>query len=137
MRTCPPCSQQWAYDLQDKKSEEYVPPAYRAFGGSGTSLGKAVAAPTAAVVRGSGKAVTVDESAPVATIQVKLCDGRREKVVLNLRHTVADLQEHVASYVLAIASSIRSNNVYLPSFMCRLQAERHHETLRINRRIPA
>jgi hypothetical protein len=103
-----------------------VPPAYRAFGGSGTSLGKAVVAPTAAVVRGTGKAVTVDESQPLATIQVKLCDGRREKVVLNLRHTVADLQEHVASYVPAIDFHICSfimfiHPVHVYMCVCRLK----------------
>ena len=83
---------------QNKKEEDYVPPAYRAFSGSGAALGKAASAPKTAIVSGSGgAAVVVDDSQPTTTLQIRLADGRREKVVLNLSHTIADLQKHVAS----------------------------------------
>lgn len=89
-------------NLSDKRTEDYVPPPYRAFGGAGSAVGGGAAAPASAVVSagsasGAG-AIPVDESKPTATIQVKLVDGRKERVVLNLSHTVADLQAKVASF---------------------------------------
>lgn len=84
--------------VEDHRGEEYKEPAYRAFGGSGAALGAATAAPSSAVVKGgSGKAVAVDESKPTTTIQVKLANGKREKIVLNLTNTVSDLQSKVAA----------------------------------------
>jgi UBX domain-containing protein 1 len=85
-------------DVQNRRTEDYVAPPYRAFSGAGSSVGAGSAAPTTAVFAGSGSAVSVDESKPIATIQVKLVDGRRERVVLNLSHTVADLQARVAAF---------------------------------------
>ncbi len=90
-------------ELVDKRGEEYVPPAYRAFSGSGAAVGGGAAVPAAAVVggagaRGAAAAVPVlDEAAPTATLQVRLADGRRERVVLNLSHTVGQLQARVAT----------------------------------------
>jgi UBX domain-containing protein 1 len=43
------------------------------------------------------KSVKVDPASPTTTLQVKLLDGRREKIVLNLHNTVEDLQAIVAS----------------------------------------
>jgi UBX domain-containing protein 1 len=87
-------------DVNNKKTEDYVPPAYRAFSGAGGVVGGGAPAPASAVVRGgaagAGSSV-VDESKPLATLMVKLADGRKEKVVLNLSHTVKDLQNKVAS----------------------------------------
>lgn len=89
-------------DLSDKRTEEYVPPPYRAFGGAGSAVGGGAAAPASAVVSGGSVAgagaIPVDDSKPTATIQVKLADGRKERIVLNLSHTVADLQAKVASF---------------------------------------
>ena len=89
--------------LHDKRSEMFVEPPYRAFGGAGASLGSAgsPAPPKSALVSasaGAGRVVTVDEAAEKTTMQVKLCNGKREKIVLNLTHTVADLQSKVASF---------------------------------------
>jgi len=88
--------------LHDKRSEMFVEPPYRAFGGSGASLGSsAPAAPKSALVSasaGAARVVTVDETKDKTMIQVKLCNGKREKITLNLTHTVADLQAKVASF---------------------------------------
>jgi UBX domain-containing protein 1 len=85
-------------DVEDHRGDNYTPPAYRAFGGAGATIARA-APPSGAVVRGGAGAAgpaAVDAAAPTTTIQVRLLDGRREKVVLNLTHTVADLQAAVA-----------------------------------------
>lgn len=95
--------------VTDKRGEMYVPPPYRAFSGAGATLGGGAAAapPAGAVVRAGGAgaaaaaataaAVVVDESKPLANMQIRLLDGRREKVTLNLTHTVGDLMNKVAS----------------------------------------
>ena len=81
-----------------------MPPPYIAFGGAGASLGGSGAAPAvaSAVVRpgapGAAAAATaaaVDPTQPATTLQVKLVDGRRERLQMNLGHTVADLQARV------------------------------------------
>lgn len=80
-----------------------MPPPYVAFGGAGASLGVAGggrAAPAAGAVVRPGAApvpviAAVDPAQPVTTLQVKLLDGRKERLQLNLGHTVADLQAHV------------------------------------------
>jgi hypothetical protein len=74
--------------LEDHRSEDFVPPPYVAFGGASSSLGGGSAAiPSAAIVRGgptSGAAAAavkpVDASQPLTTLQVKLLDGRKEKL---------------------------------------------------------
>jgi hypothetical protein len=86
--------------VEDKRGEDYVPPPYRAFSGSGNALGGGAAAPPSAAVYGPGagaRDVVVNPGAPTTTIMVKLLDGRREKVTLNLSHTVGDLQARVAA----------------------------------------
>ncbi len=86
-------------ELSDKRKEEYVPPPYRAYGGTGAPTG-AIAAPTTAVVRGTGagaKSVVVDASAPTLRLQVKLANGKKEALTLNMSHTVGDLQAMVAA----------------------------------------
>lgn len=78
-----------------------MPPPYIAFGGAGASLGGSGAAPAvaSAIVRpgapGAAAAAAVDPALPVTTLQVKLIDGRRERLQMNLGHTVADLQARV------------------------------------------
>jgi UBX domain-containing protein 1 len=83
--------------VEDHRTEDFVEPAYRAFSGSGANLGRAAPPAAAVVAKGSGKAAVVDDSKPTTTIQVKLVNGKREKIVLNLTHTVADLQGAVAA----------------------------------------
>lgn len=89
-------------DLEDHRSEVFVPPPYIAFGGAGSSLRSGGAAAGAlgvgAVVRpgaAAAAAPAVDPSLPVTTLQVRLLDGRRERLQFNLRQTVADLQARV------------------------------------------
>lgn len=84
--------------VEDHRGEDYVPPAYRAYSGAGNTMGSASAAPKGAVVTATkaAAAVTADPSQPTTTLQVRLLDGRRERVTLNLSHTVAHLQAVVS-----------------------------------------
>lgn len=100
-----------ALDLQlvDKRGETYEPPAYVAFSGGGQTL--ASAAPAAgAVLGGAGAAVAekpvVDDASPKTTLQIRLADGKRIKVVLNLTHTVAHLDAFVRAEGAAAASYV-------------------------------
>ena len=88
--------------IEERRTEDFVEPPYRAFGGSAHTVGGGEAArpPASAVVSGSASSraiAPVDETKERTTIIVKLANGKREKVVLNLTHTVADLQAKVAS----------------------------------------
>lgn len=90
-------------DVDNKKAEDYVPPPYKAFSGPAGVVGGGAPAPASAVVKGGSSAASAaaslvaDESKPVATLMVKLADGRKEKIVLNTSHTVKDLQTKVAA----------------------------------------
>ena len=85
--------------LVDKKEEEYVPKKKKVvpFSGGGIRLNGANAREVTAQVdtQTAESAVTVDESAPIATVQVRLSDGTRVVARLNETHTVADLREFV------------------------------------------
>ena len=87
--------------LEDHRSEDYTPPAYRAYSGEGAALGKATPAHAAAVVKpttsGAGAVPALDAALPSTTLQVKLADGRREKIQMNLSNTIAQLQARVAA----------------------------------------
>ena len=68
--------------------------------GAGEKMGSATPAPSGAIVKagaGGPAPAAVDPAAPTTTLAVRLLDGRREKVVMNLSHTVADLQARVLS----------------------------------------
>lgn len=80
--------------LNDKRAEDYTPPAYVAYGGSGQSLGGASEADTDAVVAQSDDLETpvVDESQPKVVIQVRLHSGKRMRVTLNSHHTIRHIQ---------------------------------------------
>lgn len=92
-------------NLVDNKGTEYVPPkpTLVPFAGGGNRLGSepsaaAVAASTAAPNASAAvAAVSVDESAPVASIQVRLSDGSRIVARLNESHTVQNLRDFVAA----------------------------------------
>jgi len=82
-------------------------PQVASFSGSGHRLGGtdggaggsgAGSAPVEAVDPAAAAAaeVTVDEAAPVATIQIRLADGRRLRGRFNMTHTVGDLRAFVA-----------------------------------------
>ncbi|KAJ7668899.1 hypothetical protein B0H17DRAFT_949679, partial [Mycena rosella] len=68
-------------------------------------------APTAATV-GGAKPPTVDESAPVAQVQVRLVDGGRLLARLNTTHTVADLRAVIDACVLFLCFSPLSLHFY-------------------------
>ena len=88
--------------MEDHRDTDYKAPPYRAYSGAGASLGAAKPAAGAVVHAAAGPAgaaaeVRVDAAQPTTTIAVKLLDGRRERVVLNLTNTVRDLQAKVAA----------------------------------------
>lgn len=97
--------------LEDKTSEDYVPPAYVAYSGSGHSMGSSAAADGALVSSGSSadalEQAVVDDSKPKTTIAVRLHTGKRLRLSLNhthtIRHIMAAIQAEGAgdvSYVL-------------------------------------
>lgn len=80
-------------ELVDRRAEQYVPPAYVAFSGGGNTLGAtADEAPPPVPVSETPAAVVVDNSQPTTTVQVRLANGARLKLTLNLAHTVAHLE---------------------------------------------
>lgn len=87
--------------LIDKKGEEYVPQKQKrvAFSGGGQRLSEAPPVAATGEVDAAGAAATlaVDESRPVATVQVRLSDGTRLMARLNEDHTVGQLRRFVAA----------------------------------------
>lgn len=92
--------------LINKGGQAYEPPAAsasaRAFVGTGHSLGgssssAAAAAAAGATVQAPTETITVDESAPTTTIQMRLHDGTRITQRFNLSHTVGHIYAYVAS----------------------------------------
>lgn len=67
--------------LKDKSSEDFIPPAYTAFS-KGTALGGVSKDPSSAFIFAEGASImpTIDDSKPNAVLQVRLPDGRREKI---------------------------------------------------------
>merc|ERR1712029_640818 len=93
-------------DMEDHRQEEFVKPKVKAkpFQGAGNVLGSiapSVAAPAnpsldpAAAEKAAQQKVNLNESNPVANIQVRLADGSRLIVKLNHNHTVADLRSYI------------------------------------------
>jgi len=94
-------------DMEDHREEEFVKPKVKAkpFQGAGNVLGSiapSVAAPEAnpsldpaAAEKAAQQKVNLNESNPVANIQVRLADGSRLIVKLNHNHTVADLRSYI------------------------------------------
>eukprot|EP00884_Botryococcus_braunii_P023028 jgi/Botrbrau1/9409/Bobra.0252s0034.1 len=87
-----------------RREEDYQPPArprYVAFQGrgrtlTGTSAGDAAAAgPSAADVSAQIPWEGIDESAPSASIQLRLSDGSRMVARFNLTHTVGDIRRFI------------------------------------------
>lgn len=98
--------------LIDKKGEDYVAPKKRVvpFSGGGQRLSSAPssAAPTLPTGRADAEsaaaAISVDESRPIASIQVRLSDGTRLVARLNEDSTVRDLRTFVAASRPGVAS---------------------------------
>ncbi|CAN0062213.1 unnamed protein product, partial [Phaeothamnion confervicola] len=84
--------------LVDKRKEDYVAPAYIAYGGSGQTAGGGTVRAAAIVTGGDEvESPTVDASAPTTTLQIRLHDGRRIRSTLNLTHTAAHVQAIIRS----------------------------------------
>ncbi len=93
----------------DRSGEPYKPPpvTLKPFSGEGRSMrdpsaASSSSAPTEAV------ALTVDESAPTTTLQVRLADGSRKVIKANKTHTVLQLQQHIATLTPGMAFSLRA-----------------------------
>ncbi|CAM9140914.1 unnamed protein product [Discosporangium mesarthrocarpum] len=76
--------------LVDKHEEDYVPPAYVAYGGEGQTMGSSTLAEGALVTGDEGvvDVPEVDESQPSTTLQIRMHDGRRVRAQLNMHHTI-------------------------------------------------
>ena len=102
--------------------EDYEPPKYVAFGGSGRTLGGggggggggdggASTSAAAAAAAPPGEWEGVDESKPTTSLQLRLADGARLVARFNHTHTVADVRRFIRAsrpdmawpYVLATA----------------------------------
>jgi len=96
-------------DMEDHREEEYVRPkvSSKPFQGSGNVLGSiapSVAPPEASpnldpaqAEKAAQQKLKLDETKPVASIQVRLADGSRLIVKLNHSHTVADLRVYIST----------------------------------------
>jgi len=76
-----------------------TPSGPKAFSGSGQALGgsSSGAAAAAGPVQSATVNFTVDESAPVTSIQIRLHDGTRLTQRFNLTHTVGTIRQFVAT----------------------------------------
>ncbi|XP_058053537.1 NSFL1 cofactor p47 [Anopheles bellator] len=104
-------------DLKDNRHEEYVKRSapFKAFGGSGQTLGSPVP-PMASASSSSGSGSTVvaggnnednekraseelalDSSQPTTAIQIRLADGSRLSARFNQTHTVDDVRRYISS----------------------------------------
>uniref|UniRef100_A0A3B3ZNE4 NSFL1 cofactor p47 n=1 Tax=Periophthalmus magnuspinnatus TaxID=409849 RepID=A0A3B3ZNE4_9GOBI len=102
-------------DMEDHRDEDFVKPkvAFKAFGGEGQKLGSAtpelVSAPPsqkdqAAAEAQASASVTLDPSAPVTNIQIRLADGGRLVHKFNHTHRVSDLRAFVLAARPAMAA---------------------------------
>ena len=84
--------------LEDRIKEKFIPPpppAYVAYSGAGMSLGAATGVAGAVNKDATDGKPAVDESAPKTTIQIRLHNGERVSITVNLTHTVADIHAYV------------------------------------------
>ncbi|CAM9364244.1 unnamed protein product [Choristocarpus tenellus] len=95
--------------LVDKHEEDFVAPAYVAYGGEGQTMGSSSVAQGSVLTSNEGEVQVpeVDNSQPSTTLQIRLHDGRRVRAQLNMHHTVQHVQAiiqregaGVAPYVL-------------------------------------
>lgn len=104
-----------------RTNEKYVPPPpppAKPFEGQGNRLGAPSAgslvshepqhSASAASSAPSADAVQVDPSQPTTQIQVRLSDGQRLIIKLNMTHTVSDLRRQIEAYVYATSTNLLS-----------------------------
>lgn len=85
--------------LVDKQNEDYVAPAYVAYGGEGQTMGSTVAEGAVMSATSAPEAEEVpevDASQPSTTLQIRLHDGRRVRAQLNMHHTVRHIHAVIA-----------------------------------------
>jgi UBX domain-containing protein 1 len=85
-------------ELADKKMEDFKEPEkpkYLAFGGSGYSMSSSSSSAAPVATPAPKKAVVIDESKPVTTIQIRLADGTRLVAKFNHDHTVLDIRSFI------------------------------------------
>ena len=95
-------------DMEDHRHETYVPSKVKvkAFTGKGHMLGSPSPATVGMTIPTdladqtanelqAKKQLSLDESKPVTTIQIRLADGTSVKVKFNLTHTVNDLRQYI------------------------------------------
>jgi len=89
----------------DKSGEPYKPPSVtlKPFSGEGRSMRDPSAASSSAEATEAAE-LTLDESAPTTTLQIRLSDGSRKVVKANKAHTVLQLKQHVASLTPGVAA---------------------------------
>ncbi|KAF4078199.1 hypothetical protein AMELA_G00196660 [Ameiurus melas] len=104
-------------DMEDHRDEDFTKskPAFRAFTGEGQKLGSAtpelVSVPRmeqalqAAIEAQACAHISVDESQPVTSIQIRLADGGRLVQKFNHTHRVSDIRQFVASARPAMAAA--------------------------------
>lgn len=82
--------------LEDKHTEAYEPPAYKAYSGAGQTIGGATEVSAGALAGAAedneAELPVVDEAQPKAMVAVRLHNGKRMKATLNNHHTVLHLQ---------------------------------------------
>ena len=102
--------------LEDRRGEEYVPKSYYAFGGEGNSLkgvgdedgGGKVTAATTSEDGIAPAAPIVDDSAPTASIRVRLSTGK--SIIAKVRVGEPQLKSHMS------VSRVCSNTCLICSF---------------------
>jgi len=94
----------------DKSGEPYKPPpvTLKPFSGEGRTMRdeSAGSSSEAAMPASAPAELTVDESAPTTTLQVRLSDGSRKIVKANQTHTVLQLHNHIATLTPGVAFSL-------------------------------
>jgi UBX domain-containing protein 1 len=86
--------------VYDKRGEDAPAPKPKPFQGQGHQLGGSAAPVVATAVVQDGAAAPappLDEGAPSTSVQLKLVDGRKQVVKINLTRTVQDLQRIAAA----------------------------------------
>ncbi len=80
--------------INDKRGEQYVPPAYVAFSGGGQSAGASSSASSDSVIQpgSGGTELVVDGAQPTIRVQIVFASNRKREVIkFNKTHTVQDL----------------------------------------------
>ncbi|KIZ03042.1 NSFL1 cofactor [Monoraphidium neglectum] len=96
--------------------EDYVPPKYVAFSGSGRTLAagpSTSAAPAPAAPAGEWEGV--DESKPTTSLQLRLYDGERMVARFNHTHTLADVRRFIRASRPDMSAPYTLNTAFPPA----------------------